>query len=71
MSRYIEIMIVEILQETDKALLCVIEGRDETGDWIPLSQIEDPDDYKVGEKDVEMRITRWFAGQKGIEEKED
>ena len=54
---------VTVKAETDKALLCVIEG-EET--WIPKGQIHD--DSEVHEKGTNgtLIISRWIAIQKDL-----
>jgi hypothetical protein len=50
------------LQETDKALLCLIDG-EET--WVPQSQIlEDSEVYAKGHEGT-LVVTKWFAHKKG------
>ena len=63
-SRYVRVRVDEVLRETEKALLCRIDG-DEV--WLPFSQIADPDDYAVGDTDFEMAVTAWIADEKGLE----
>lgn len=64
-SNYVHILVEAIEAETNKAFLCRLgDGWEE---WIPFSQIADYEDYRVGDKDVELSITEWIAKQKGIE----
>jgi len=53
-------------RETDKALLCVIEGQ--PGEfWIPKSQIHDDSEvYEEGGEGT-LVIPRWLAEEKGID----
>lgn len=54
----------EIVAETDKALLIRFEdGREE---WMPLSQIADPDSYKKGDRNGTISLTDWIVHQKGL-----
>jgi hypothetical protein len=64
-DEWVYIQVEEIEAETDKALLCRVEGRKE---WIPKSQIspEDVDQYQKGDRDVEIPVTSWIAEQKGL-----
>lgn len=62
-TEYSSVVADEILQETDAAFL--IEFEDVGRLWIPKSQIEDPDDIVVGDKNVVVEIATWLA------EKED
>ncbi len=65
MSDWVCIDVEEILRETDKALLCLIDGKEV---WIPLSQIAPEDrDVKVGDTDVGLSITSWIANEKGLQ----
>jgi hypothetical protein len=54
---------VEVVQETEAALLCRIDGRDV---WIPKSQIDD--DSEVYEKGTEgeLVVSQWIAEQKKL-----
>ena len=65
MSRkdWIGLVVDEIVRQTDKAFLCVI---DEEQHWIPFSQIDLPDSFEVGEMDCEMYVSRWFAEKEGL-----
>ena len=61
----VELEGVLCIRETDKALLCRIEGKEH---WIPKSQIDshsevvDAKDHKEGT----LAITPWIAKQKGL-----
>ncbi len=67
-SRFIYLDVKEIKVETDSAFLFHIETDEgEEAIWFPKSQIADPDDYEVGDKNVEIGITEWIAKQKGFE----
>lgn len=54
---------VEVVQETEAALLCRIDGKDV---WIPKSQIDD--DSEVYEKGTEgeLVVSQWIAEQKKL-----
>ena len=59
----IEIEDVEVIADTEKAILCVIEGKQH---WIPQSQVrEDSEVWKKGDKGT-LIISRWIAEQKDI-----
>jgi hypothetical protein len=64
-SNYVHLNFDKILRETDKALL--IRFDDDTEEWIPLSQIADPEDYKVGYGPGEISLTEWICREKGFE----
>ena len=61
---YVEVEVERILRETDLAFLCLIDDCEE---WIPKSQIEEPELFGDGDEDVILMMTRWIADQKGIE----
>lgn len=52
----------EIRRVTDKAVL-VHDGTQEA--WIPRSQIEDPEEFEIGEN-VEVLMPEWLAKEKGL-----
>lgn len=62
-TRTVTLEDVRALRQTEKALLCLIDG-DEV--WIPQSHIHD--DSEVYEQGGEGRlvISRWLAEQKGL-----
>ena len=63
-DEWVHLDVEEILRETDKAFLVRLEdGREE---WLPFSQIADPDEYQVGDRDCTVSITEWVARQKGL-----
>lgn len=49
---------------TDNALL--IRFEEDIEEWIPVSQIADPNDYDVGDMDGTISLTEWIANQKGL-----
>jgi hypothetical protein len=51
---------------TEKAMLVECEQLDEPA-WIPLSQVEDPDKFEVGDKEISVGVTEWWAKKNGIE----
>jgi hypothetical protein len=54
---------VTVLRETDKALLCDIEGEEM---WIPKSQIDDDSEVYEDGTEGTLIITQWLAAQKGL-----
>lgn len=60
---YVTIQVERVEAETDLALLLVI---DEESVWVPKSLIEEPDDYEVGNEDVEVEIAEWFCKREGL-----
>lgn len=51
--------------ETDKALLCDIDGEEI---WIPLSQVDDSSEVQSKGDEGTLIITKWCAEQKGLVE---
>jgi hypothetical protein len=66
-SDYVHVDVAEIVAETDKALLLILDDDDGTKVWVPLSQIADSDNYSKGDKNLTVSITRWIADKLGIE----
>lgn len=57
---------VEVLRESDKALLVLVGGEEL---WIPKSQIhEDSEVYSLKSSPGTMKVTRWIAEEKGLVE---
>lgn len=63
-SNWVHLEVTEILRETDKAILVLLDDEEL---WIPLSQIADSDDYSVGDTDCVISVTEWFAKQSNLE----
>lgn len=49
--------------ESDKAILCVIDGEEV---WIPLSQVDDDSEVYSKGDEGSLIITEWIAEQKGL-----
>lgn len=64
MSDWVELDVLSVEGETEKAFYVVAEGGEEF--WLPKSQIDDAEGYAKGDENVSMRITRWIAGEKGL-----
>lgn len=47
---------------TEKALLCVVEGKDE---WVPKSQISDDSEVNAEDDEGTLVVSQWIAEQKG------
>jgi hypothetical protein len=64
-SYYVEIE-CDVLNATADAILVDYEGEQL---WIPRSQVEDSDDFEVGDSEerVVLNVSRWFAEKTGIE----
>ena len=52
-------------KETDKALLCVIDGEEH---WIPKSQVDDDSEvFNDGDNSTgKLVVSEWIATQKGL-----
>lgn len=66
-SDWVHLDFNKIVAETDKALLVDLVDAD-ADIWIPLSQISDSDDYREGDKNGTISVSRWFAEKEGLEE---
>jgi hypothetical protein len=64
-SRWVHLDFEEILAETEKALL--VRFDEDCEEWIPLSQVADPDEYHAEMGAGTISITEWIAKQKGFE----
>ena len=51
---------------TDKAMLVECEEFDEPK-WIPLSQVEDPDKFDIGDEEITVGVSSWWAQKNGLE----
>lgn len=59
----VEIAVTEVIAETDKAILCVVDDEDV---WIPISQIDDASEvWEYGDEGT-LVIPRWLAEEKGL-----
>ena len=65
-SNYVHLTVKLIVAQTEKAFLLRLDDDEEQEVWIPFSQLADPDDYSVGDADVEIAVTRWIAREKGL-----
>ncbi len=63
-SEWFHLDVEEILRETEKAFLVLLDDGEEV--WLPISQISEPEDYEVGDKDCTISITGWLAREKGL-----
>jgi hypothetical protein len=63
MDSWFEIHVLLIEKETDKAFKLHLE---EGTEWMPKSQIKEPENYSEDMFDLEMEITDWIAEQKGL-----
>ena len=58
----VELGEVEVLIETDLALLCLIQGKEV---WIPREQIQDRESWCTGHRG-KLVVPRWLALYKGL-----
>ena len=63
MSREVTIDNVFVKAETDRAILCDIDGDEH---WIPKSQISDDSEVYQDGDEGDLVITEWLANQKGL-----
>ncbi len=56
---------VHLHYETDAAILVSDDGVRSHAVWLPLSQIEAPDDREL-ETVIEVEVPEWLATQKGL-----
>jgi hypothetical protein len=63
MSKTVTISNVHVVRETDKALLCSIEGEEI---WIPKSQIHDDSEVYEDGGEGDLVINEWLAIEKGL-----
>jgi hypothetical protein len=59
----VEIENVEVTKETDKALLCKVEG---VSVWIPKSQLCEDSEVKAEGDSGTLMVPAWVAEQKDI-----
>ena len=62
-SDKVEFQDVLAKKETDKAILCTINGSDV---WIPKSQIDPDSEVKEEDDEGELIVTEWIAKEKGL-----
>jgi hypothetical protein len=68
-SNYVHIDVVEILKETERALLVAMDDGEEF--WIPKACIADDEEYEEGDMDVTISVLEKFAREKGLDEYTD
>ena len=59
----VEIQDVKVKTETDKAILCLIEGEEV---WIPKSVLGDDSEVYAFDTEGTLVIARWLAEQKNL-----
>lgn len=63
-QKYILVPVDKVVAATDMALLLEVDGEEY---WVPKSQMEDPDEFVRGDRNVEIFMTEWIAKQKGLD----
>lgn len=61
---WVHVDVDEILKETEKAFKCRLASGHE--EWLPKSQMSNPEDYNEGDRDAVISITSWLASQKEL-----
>jgi hypothetical protein len=54
---------VKAIAETDKALLCIIDGDEH---WVPKSQIVDDSEVYAKGHEGELQVRKWWADKAGL-----
>lgn len=67
-SRWVHLDFDKILQVTDKAMLVRLNDDHNCEEvWLPFSQIANPDDYEVADRNGTISIAEWLAKEKGLD----
>ncbi len=53
---------VEVVIETEVALLCVVRGKEV---WVPREHVVNPEMWRAGERGT-LVVPRWLAVRKGL-----
>ena len=61
----VEVFVEKVLAETDKALLCLCDGGDEEGVWLPRSQLLESEIDTVDDTGY-VEIPQWLAEEKEL-----
>lgn len=62
---YVDLTFDKIMWSTDKAVLFRFGNKEH---WVPRSQIENPDQYQMGNQGSgEVSVQFWFVKQEGLE----
>ena len=63
-AEFVSISVEEVIRETDKALLVLVEGMET---WVPKSLIDDDSEcYSMKSGPGEMIVPLWFAEKEGL-----
>jgi hypothetical protein len=65
-GNYVHLDFLIIEAETEKAFRIRFD-LEHAAEWIPKSQVADPDDYEAGDENGSISITEWIANEKGLE----
>tara|TARA_R110000824_G_scaffold40580_1_gene121528 strand:+ start:221 stop:502 length:282 start_codon:yes stop_codon:yes gene_type:complete len=63
-KKWCEFECSQVERETEKALLCTIQGKDV---WIPKSQLSKESEVSSEGESGIITISEWIAGEKGLE----
>ncbi len=64
-SGWVHIDVERIKKITEKAMLVTLEDGDL---WIPLSQVDEPDNFEEGDEDITVSVTEWFSKKQELSE---
>ncbi len=62
-SSYVQVDVTVIVRETEAAFLIEVDGEQY---WCPKSQVESADTYEMGDQEVTLSITEWWAKKEGL-----
>jgi hypothetical protein len=63
-SGYVHVHVDRVVRETNAALLLEVDG---VSEWVPKSQLADPDTYEAGDTNLTVSMTEFIAREKGFE----
>jgi hypothetical protein len=63
-SGWVHVSVDEIVRETERALLVLIDSEEV---WLPKSAVADGESYVPGDRNVTLSIRDWLAREKGLE----
>ena len=67
-SGWVHIEVAVIVAETEKAFLCTVAVDDDEyrNVWLPKSQMESPEDYEKGDKNLSLAVSEFIAREKEL-----
>jgi hypothetical protein len=63
-SDWVHLDVERITAASSSAFLCLLAAGESV--WIPYSQICDVEDYRLGQSDATISVSRWWAEQRGL-----